>query len=309
MGITDRDRSLLHYVYQFRALRSRDHILPLFEGKETILRRAQHLHSEGYLYRFERDNTYTQYLYGLGNKGAEELRDWKPGLSVPRNDWPHQHRRLKDAFIAHSLLIADVIVSIMVAARDTEGVDFISAQEIFDRSPADTRARYYGVQKSKKDDPYRIDAPIVWQDRIRQASIYSDWIFGLRFKQSGKNVYRYFFLEADLDNEDVAPTKFEKASILKKMKVYREAARKNGQPSTTERLYHIEALRTLFVTVPRLTEGKKRVQTFVQASKGETGGKGTKQFLFGSSDFLQSSNALDAPLIDGTGQLVTLSTL
>ena len=254
-----------------------------------------------------RTNAYKQHLYSIGNRGAEELRKWDVNIKIASNNWNHQNKRLKESTIAHHLLIADVMVAIEVACMKDEYMTFISPRMVFDRyAPAVTRARYYEVQQRKADDPLRIEAPILWNDSPRDATIFADWIFGIELKFGDKTQRRFFFLEADLDNEDIAPRKFEKASILKKMLVYRRASKQTSQGTITEQLFGIKGIRTLFITTPALSDGNTRVRNFVECAKGITDGKGTNQFLFGSADFLRSQNALTAPLLDGQGYQVSL---
>ena len=306
LRLTDRDLEIIRYVHTYRLLKSRDHLLPLFDGKERALRRAWVLAEHGYLYRFPDRGQNDQDVFALGNKGSDLLAD-RFGLPRPKVDWVNQNIRLKDSYIDHTLLVADIMTRIEAACRRHPHVRYIPPEEIFDGAPAPTRRRWYGLQRSPSDDPFRIDARIRWDDASIGATIYADWMFGLDLLNRKRKVF--FFLEADRGTMPVSTIRIERPSIVKKLLVYYEANRKlKGIDSLSiyEKAFGIRAIRTLFVIAPdasRGTHGGERLKSCLKAGREITAeGQGSRVFLFADQGFLSAEDPLTAGVISGKGE-------
>lgn len=299
-----RDLQILLYLHRYRIMKSRDHLVRLFDS-ERILRRLQKLAANNFVYRFPRKRA-EQQLYGLGNEGAQALEDHYQ-IPQKRVDWNHKNASLTE--VPHTVLIADIMVGLELSAREIPGVSFIGEDEIVKEAPAITRTRYSEVRRDKRFEVItRIKPP---EKPWMEAHAYPDSMFGLMVETPEGPAYRYFVLEADRATMPLASPNFNRPSILKKMMVYREAAlRYGGKDSTTvfEDLYR-KNFRGLFVIDPaKDTPGTKRVDGCVSTLSDMTGGKGSQQFLFADRAWLTSDNLLTSVVTSGTGTPTTLLT-
>lgn len=285
--LTARDLDIIRRVRRHRLLRSRDHLLPLFGGRARALRRARRLADSGYLYRLPGRAPNEQDIFAIGNRG-EALLSKQLGQRRTRVDWAQQNRRLGAPYIAHTLLVSSILVGIETACREREGCRFISEEEI---------ARGEGGRPCP--NPLEITAQIRWDGEPRLARIYADGVFGVEEAGPGGAPRRsYFFLEADRGTMPVMSPRFDRPSIIKKMRVYQAAAKVDRAIRSTsahERRMGIRSLRTLFVAAPdstRGSDGRTRIASFEAASRAIMKGQGSGLFLFARRELLQAGDLL-----------------
>ena len=290
-----RDIDIIRTVHLFKLLRSRDHILPLFDGRKRVIRRLQTLTERGYLFCLDRRPN-EQAIYTIGNRGLILLRD-RFDVAIPRNPrQPDQARRLKVKHIEHTLDLADVVLAIELACRRRDDVRFLSQAEILDAAPHRTRAE----ARKLGGRPLYLETEVHYEGERSRRGTEADWLFGLHPK--GKDP-KYFFLEVDRGTESVVTSNLDKASIIRKMLVYLHAWR--GTPPKETNLYEahfgFRHARTLFVATGRYeTDGDERVQNFVKANEMITAGRGHRLFLFTTKEsFLGTADVLSAPLLNG----------
>lgn len=172
-----RDVEILKLVHELR-FASTEHIGRLIPGSyQQIQRRLRGLYDERYLDRppeqnARRNNRTQHYVYGLGYRGAQILRE-EHGLNQIRGDWTEKNREVANLTILHQLMIADFRTSLTVALREGRAAELVfwrQGHELLDHA--------------------------IWrhQGREWERPVYPDAWFVLRTRE-GKD--RHFFLEAD----------------------------------------------------------------------------------------------------------------
>ena len=300
--LTDRDREILMYLYRYRALKSRSHLVKLFNS-DRILRRLQKLAEHHFVYRFERDAPHLEQVYALGNQGATELSNYY-GLPRKKVDWRHKNRVFSD--IPHTLLISDCMVGIELGVRQVPGAVFISEEEIVRNAPEITKTRY---RQARRDKRFEVIAPIKPPNMATfEAHAYPDCMFGISFENGGQVVTRYFILEADRATMPLTTPRYNRASVIKKLYTYQSAGLRFGDmPTIFEELYGIPNFRVLMAIVPsKGSPGTVRASKCVTMVKRMGEGSARKQFLFADKLWLQNENLVNAPVLDGTGNFTTL---
>jgi hypothetical protein len=266
--IMPRDVEVLKHVYKHRFLRS-THLAQLIGGsQQTLLRRLQLLYHSHYLDRpWEQIELYQRLgskpmIYGLGNKGADLLTE---ELGIPRGkiDWTSKNREVGQQFLQHTLAVADVMVALEVACRNHGSLRLISAEEILEGAPAETR-------RARNPFGWSVNAEHN-QERV-SLGVMPDKVFGLHFLDApeGKN-RAFFFLEADRATMPVERHSFKQTSVFRKMVAY-FATWKQG--IHTKR-FGIRNFRVLTVTT-----SPQRVGNLVAANRKLNNGQGTALFLF-----------------------------
>ncbi|MEL6445676.1 MAG: replication-relaxation family protein [Bacteroidota bacterium] len=303
---TERDTAILRAVAEHRLLRSRSHLVPLFGGSLHVLRRLQRLTAERYLCRLA-GRPHQESVYAIGDKGSDLLHR-RFGVPRPKVEWTAQNRTLTERHVAHTLLIADVLVGIELACRARPDLRFVSAAEVIERHASERvrqRAREVGGR------------PLRWRVRVRdggwvgEGAIEPDGLFGIEHAgRGGTTKTDWYFLEADRGTMSVIPERprLDRSSLFKKMLQYHASAEKklDGQ-SLTGRHFGLPSVRTLFVLATG-ARGQTRLQRCLEASRHFQGGRGTGLFLFVKrEDLLEATNPLTAPVTAGTGHLLPLS--
>ncbi|MEO1582131.1 MAG: replication-relaxation family protein [Pseudomonadota bacterium] len=298
---TERDVEILRAVEHHRLLRSRSHLVPLFGGSMHILRRLQRLTAERYLYRL-RGRPHEEAIYAIGDRGSDLLHR-RFGTPRPKVEWAAQNRTLTERHVAHTLLIADVLVGVELACRPRADLRFVSADEVLERH----------ASKRVRDKAREVGGrPLRWRVCVRDGAwsgvgaIEPDGLFGIEYA-SGKT--DWFFLEADRGTMSVIPEqpRFDRSSLFKKMLQYHVSAQKGlGGESLTERLFGLPSVRTLFV-VATGASGQKRLERCLEANRHFQNGRGTGLFLFAARDaLLRAPEVVKAPIVAGTGRFVRL---
>lgn len=278
--INERDLEILKQVAKYRFLRS-THVAALVGGSaQHVVRRLQLLYHHQYLDRIREQLPLYAYLgskpmvYGVGNQGAQLLSAWS-GLPRGKINWAAKNKTVGPIFLAHTLLVADVLVALDVACRKNGAVRLIEVDELLAQAPPATR---------RSKNPLGWQVPVRYQDSALRLGVIPDRIFGLHFldRVEGRNK-AYFFLEADRATMPVIRTDLRQTSFYRKMLAYYETWK---QAFHTNR-YGISNFRVLTVT-----SSPDRVKTLVAANKRLNDGKGSALFLFTDDASVKASEDL-----------------
>ena len=201
--LTTRDRVIISLVARHRFLRS-THIIALAGGStQQISRRLQLLYHHSYL---ERPRAQLEYfhrggsqhiVYGLGSKGAKLLAE-EFGDAFGKQKWSEKNRTVGRMFLAHALLVSDVLVAFQLACT-TGAVRYIPQYELFPD----------GIRWS------------VTLDGGRKLGVLPDAAFALeRMKDDGTAERACFFLEADRGTMPVVRKNLAQTSFRRKFLAY-----------------------------------------------------------------------------------------
>jgi hypothetical protein len=287
--LTDRDLTLVGHVARHRFLSS-DHLVKLDGGSaQNVLRSLRVLFDHQFLDRPAAQLSYVPLtgprplIYGLGRRGSRALRE--RGSSIAKADWTERNKRAGAKFIAHTVAIADFLVSLEAACRSAGDVRLIHERDILASAPE-------GRQNAR--EPLRISVPGI-DRRIGITSVVPDGLFGLEFADGTAS---YFLLEVDRGSMPVTRTRFDKTSYQRKLIVYWEAWKKKVHASH----FGVSQLRLL-----TLTEGKPRIANMLKAVDEITAGKGSNFFLFATRDAMRERSPLDVECVSGRGSQVRLA--
>lgn len=302
--IQERDAAILRHVYKHRCLRT-DHIIslirPLFlgtYGSDTIKRRLRELYDEEYLDLppaqrrfFQPGCGNPQNVYALGDRGADVLERW---FGIPRGkvDWSWKNNKVQEMHLEHTLLEADIMVAIELACRDRDTVRLLEMDDILISAPETTR---------QATEPFKWKVAAKHDGRDWLVPVEPDKVFALEF--SDRRTCAHFFLEADRGTMTVEPT----VKAPWKSSVYRKFI---GYHATWQQKEHTKRFgmgnfRTLFVVQTRY--GAQRVESFLRANKNALNGSGFSGFLFTDYQTLFSHPILEAPWLNGRGEVTKLT--
>jgi len=284
MELTPRDRDILKQVQRHRFLRS-SHLIALLGGSgQHVLRRLQLLYHHGYLERpraqldyFHQGGGSRSLVYGLGNKGAAIL---KRELALPyhRLKWASPNRDAGRLFLEHTLLIADIMVSLELACRRHGGARLLTGEEM----PLPAAAQ-------RQREPFHWSVHV--SSRLK-CGVIPDQVFALEF--GGER--QFYFLEADRATMPVVRQNLAQSSFYRKLLAYEATWTQNLHRSR----FGFNRFRVLTVT-----SSPERVETLLSASRQLKRGQGL--FLFTDRDaFLSCPDALSAPWRNGKGIVETL---
>ena len=300
LQIQPRDTEISRYVRRYRLLRSRSHILPLFGGSQYLLRRLKQLYDHKFLYRLPDRRPHEEAVYAIGNAGADLLHR-RFGTPRPSVDYTQQNQGLGARFIEHTLLVADIMVTIELACRGRDDVRFISQQQFFkERAPKTTREKFWTVG----GHPLRWRVSFEYEGNRYRKSIEPDQMFGIRAED--REEPNWFFLEADRQTMPVKSRNMNRSSIFKKQLQYFASWDKDSGRNRLDEEFGIANARTLFV-LDTGYEGDKRLQRCLEVNKHFYDGDGTGLFLFVNAGMLsECEDVLTAPLVSGRGARKTL---
>jgi hypothetical protein len=196
------DHDILGLVHRHRFLRSR-HFAALLGGSEQrIIRRLHLLFHHGYL---ERPRAQLQYYerggsrpiaYGLGKKGGAWLQ--REGLAVDADAWSEKNNAIGRVFLEHTLLVADIMVTLELACRR------------------------YEVRLLYEDD--LSPSPFQWWVRLAggmKLGVVPDRVFAIEYTDVTSQLRRsYFFLEADRGTMPVVRKNLAQTSFFRKLLTY-----------------------------------------------------------------------------------------
>jgi len=254
--LTERDHKIIRLIHRHRFLRSQQIIALIGGSAQNLSRRLQWLFHHGYL---ERPRAQLQYYersgsqiiaYGLGNKSGSLLQ-------LNPASWGEKNRAIGRMYLAHALLVSDVIVSLELACRQ------------------------HGIRLLHEDElNLPVEAPLHWRVKLRDGTklgVIPDRTFALEYTDQNGQVQRvYYFLEADRGTMPVVREKLAQSSFYRKLLAY-EATWSN---KVHQRHLGIPRFRVLTVTT-----SQPRVKSLLDACSRLQRGHGL--FLFADQSVLQ----------------------
>ncbi|MCX6896001.1 MAG: replication-relaxation family protein [Verrucomicrobia bacterium] len=241
-------------------MRSHQIIALLGGSAQNLSRRLQWLFHHGYLERpraqleyYERSGSQT-IAYGLGNKSSSLLQH---DSGSPPASWSEKNRAIGRMYLAHALLVSDVMVSLELACRQ------------------------HGVRLLHEDElKLPIETPLRWRVKLRagtKLAVIPDRVFALEYPdQTGQMQRISYFLEADRGTMPVVRHKLSQTSFYRKLLAY-EATWTN---KVHQRHLGIPRFRVLTVTT-----SAARVKSLLDACSQLQRGHGL--FLFADESVLQ----------------------
>ena len=254
--LTARDHEIIRLIHRHRFLRSHQIVALIGSSAQQLSRRLQLLFHHGYLERpraqleyYQRSGSKT-IAYGLGNKSSSLLQ-------LNPASWGEKNRAIGRMYLAHALLVSDVMVSLELACRQ------------------------HGVRLLHEDElNLRVEAPLHWRVKLRDGTklgIIPDRVFALEYPDQNGQVQRvYYFLEADRGTMPVVRRKLSQTSFYRKLLAY-EATWTN---KVHQRHLGIPRFRVLTVTT-----SPARVKSLLDACSRLQRGHGL--FLFADESVLQ----------------------
>jgi hypothetical protein len=293
LRLTPDDLAIIRHVAKHRFLRSTHLMLLLDRPPKKLLERLAALYHNAYLDRPRAQLDYyatagsAPMVYGLGNKGAAILAE-TDNAPRARVDWTDKNRTAGRAFIAHTLMIADVMVALEIAIRRRSDVRFVAAEDILAAAPEATR---------RLRNPWKLSATLKHAGAAHAIGIIPDKVFGLDFTQARKR--SYFFLEADRATMPVIRSHPRQTSFQQKILAYLAGG---GASNAHGARLGIGNFRVLTVTTSR-----ERLQTMWQAQHEASKG-GSRQFLFVDHGALRACpDLLTLEWRNGKGEMVQLT--
>jgi len=254
--LTGRDREIFRLVRRHRFLRFHQIVALAGGSKQQLARRLQLLYHHGYLERpraqlqyYERGGSQT-IAYGLGNKSGSLLQ-------LNPASWGEKNRGVGRMYLAHALLVSDVMVSLELACRQ-RGIRLLHEDEL--KLP--------------------VEAPLRWRVKIRdrtQLGVIPDRVFALEYTDQNGQLQRiYYFLEADRGTMPVVREKLSQTSFYRKLLAYKAT----WANKVHQRHLGIHRFRVLTVTT-----SAARVKSLLDACSRLQRGHGL--FLFADESVLQ----------------------
>ena len=222
--LTQRDLELFKLLDRYRYLRS-DYLYAFLGGQsETRFKeRLGALYHDGrYINRPEQqweyaNSRYMPAVYELDEKGEQVLRDQE----LVHNDSPLLASGRTGAYrqFAHQLMICECLASIELGVRRSQGLRFVSWQDILTKAPEQTRQRANPFEL-----PVSISHLCPRTGNTRHASfrLVPDGLFGLEYGRNGQRTYRFFALEVDRATMPVKRSDLSQSSFLRKILAYRQ---------------------------------------------------------------------------------------
>lgn len=259
LRLTSDDLAILDHVRSHRFLRS-THLIRLLAHRpaKKLIERLGSLYHAGYLDRPRAQLDYFAHggsapmVYALGDRSSSVLS------TTGDADWSDKNRDVRRPYIEHTLMVADIMVAIEVAARARSDIEFIDAERLLPSYPQAPQAR-----------PWRLSAEVV-DGRVRHSvALIPDAVFALRFRVSDRCAY--FFLEADRGTMPIDRADLAQSSIRRKLLAY-QAALKARQ--------HVERFGFANLRVLTVTTGADRLRSMLAALDDVTHRAPTGRFLF-----------------------------
>jgi hypothetical protein len=260
LWLGERDWQIIRLVHRHRFLRS-DQIAAFIGGsQQRIVRRLQLLFHHGYLERphAQLESYYRpgsrSIVYGLGNNG-EELLKQEFDITV---SWRDKNRVVGRMLLEHTLLVADVMVSIELACRKRGDVQVVYENDL-------------AIGTERQPFQWRVTIP-----SGEKLTVIPDFVFALDYLDAdGQNQRAYFFLEADRGTMPVKRHSLAQTSFYRKLLAYE---------ATWAQDIHRQQLGINRFRVLTVTTIPKRVETLVQACSELKRGHGL--FLFANESIL-----------------------
>ena len=254
--LTERDHKIIRLIHRHRFLRSHQITALIGGSSQNLSRRLQWLFHHGYLERpraqlqyYERSGSQT-ITYGLGNKSGSLLQ-------LNPASWGEKNRGIGRMYLAHALLVSDVMVSLELACRQ------------------------HGIRLLHEDElNLPVATPLHWRTRLRDGTrlgVIPDRVFALEYSDQNGQVQRiYYFLEADRGTMPVVREKLTQSSFYRKLLAY--------EATWTSKIHqrHLGIPRFRVLTV---TTSPARVKSLLDACSRLQRGHGL--FLFADESVLQ----------------------
>ncbi len=261
MRLTPRDREIIRLVFRHRFLRSQHIVSLIGDSPQQVLRRLKLLYHHGYLERpraqleyYERGGS-RPIVYGLSAKGGK-LLERETGAAV-KTAADHD---IGQMFLAHAILVSDVMVSIELARRKSGDARLLYEDEL---------------ALPLKRNPFQ------WNVRVPEygvtLGVVPDRAFALEYTDRiGGRQRVHFFLEADRGTMPVVRGGLTQSSFFRKLIAY-EAT---WAQKVHQRKLGIHRFRVLTVTTNAL-----RVKSLLDACSRLKRGHGL--FLFADRTVLE----------------------
>ena len=287
LHITPRDFRIIHYVFKYRLLNSRQIITLAGGSQQNLLRRLKLLYNNRYLDRplaqldYYRAGGSHPMVYALGNLGADLLQT-KCGIPEREIDWTTKNRSVKRLFLQHALAVSEVLVKIESECRKSENIEFVDKEDALHHlSPS---------LQTCKQPKWNVHVP--FEKSEVQVGVIPDYLFGLRRIDESLNIETtYFFLEVDRGTMPVMRNSLKQTSFYRKLLTYYETLRQDLHIS----LFGLKRFRILIIA-----NSKERLAHLISASKLLNDGKGSNIFLFANmSEIYSCGNILNLPFASG----------
>jgi hypothetical protein len=225
------------------------------------------------------------FVYGLGRKGARALREHGDRIN-DQIDWAEKNKRAGAIFMAHTLGVADFMVSLELACRARSDIELTSEAEIITAAPEQTRLAR---------EPLRWIAESIERGKKERWSVVPDGLFGLSYPDGSA---AYFLLELDRGTIPISRSGNDHRSIRRKLQTYYDGWRANRH----EIQFGMKQVRVLTVT-----SSPERVRNMLKAVHDVTEGRGSNFFLFIDRQSLSTCDVLDALWTTGKGEAIHLT--
>jgi hypothetical protein len=297
--ITERDVNILNHVRRHRFLNT-DHLVALDGGNAANIKaRLRVLYDQGLLDRPEAQRHYSRHatpgamVHALGRAGARFLREHGEAIN-PNIDLTEKNRRAGSVFVSHTIGVADFLVNLEVACRDsTDALQLIHQHQLLAVAPEKTR---------------RAREPLRWQvtmpdetSKPRSYSVVPDACFALLapLAPQHKNV-NVHLLELDRGTIPIRRKGQSHRSISHKLKCYLTGWQAKR---------HVQQFGTPALQIAIVTNSPVRVEHMLDEVLDLTGGAGSRIFLFTDQQTLAAAgnDPLKAQWINGKGELTALS--
>jgi hypothetical protein len=206
----------------------------------------------------------------LTDRGAKVLEHNKAS-GIEEGAWSERNRSAGRIYFEHELLVADIMVTLELACRRTQGVKFLIEDKILAKSRG----------SENQHQLFR------WKVKIGNLSlgVIPDRVFALEYiKPNGCTERAFFFLEADRGTMPVERKNLTQTSFCRKMLVY-EATWSN---SIHWKRFGLNRFRVVTVTT-----NAKRLQSLIACCSKIKKGQGL--FLFADSSSISHLANIDAP--------------
>jgi hypothetical protein len=228
------------------------------------------------------DDKREPWIYGLANRGADELAE-KRGIPRGKLDWTKKNRVAKGNY-KHKVLLNELRVRLDVETRARRDISYVRGAALTLQFPTPVKTWRVSV----------IDGNKVYEDGVSPDD------FGrLIFHREPKpHNFATFFPEADRATElDDSDTERETYPARKMLAYY----------FTYMLGIHTELFGFQEFRVPFLTTSPKRVENLIEVNKRFNNGEGSELFLFTDrASLCASHHVLEHRWINGRGEKVTL---
>ena len=228
--LTPRDLEILSQISRHRFLNSHQ-IRQLVGGSaQHVLRRLQRLFHHGYLdrphaqIRYFSETGSAPLVYALGPAGARVLHD--PANPRPRSR--HDNRNLKQLYLQHTVLVAEVTLAFQTACRAPDAPRLLLEDDIAP-DPTARAALHWAVNIRRGAESKRV-------------GVLPDRILLLQSPATGERTL--YFIEADRATMPVNRRSLQQSSLIRKLLAY-EATWMQDVPRTR---FNCARVRVLIVT-------------------------------------------------------------